>query len=101
MNSSFTAYCRGGRPSTSQDVEMRYMLLTFSVAWYIHSNDYFHDHNHQESDFKWNFNHFTGVDYNNDGGKHGIFRIYGENKYWSQAVDREHKNYDYLSEFHH
>jgi alpha-amylase len=53
----------------------------------------------QDSDLKWNYNHFTGVDYNNDGGKKAIFRIYGENKYWAQAVDRENKNYDYLSAF--
>jgi len=55
------------------------------------------------SDFKWNYNHFTGVDYNNDGGRNRIFRIIGENKYWAQAVDREHKNYDYLmgADIHH
>lgn len=45
---------------------------------------------------KWNFNHFTGVDFDNKQGKKAIFRIEGENKGWAQAVDSENKNYDYL-----
>jgi alpha-amylase len=45
---------------------------------------------------KYNFNHFTGVDFDNKTGKKSIFRIEGENKYWAEAVDSENKNYDYL-----
>jgi alpha-amylase len=37
-----------------------------------------------------------GVDYDNKQQKKAIFRIEGENKYWAEAVDSEHKNYDYL-----
>ena len=48
------------------------------------------------SNMKLNFNHFTGVDFDNRQGKKAIFRIEGENKYWAQAVDSENKNYDYL-----
>lgn len=48
---------------------------------------------------KWNFNHFTGVDYNADGGKTAIYRIHGEGKYWAKNVDGENQNYDYLSMF--
>lgn len=44
-----------------------------------------------------NFNHFTGVDYNNDGGKTAIYKIEGNGKDWAQNVDSENKNYDYLS----
>lgn len=51
----------------------------------------------QYSNLKWNFNHFTGVDYNNDGGKNAIFRIHGDGKSWAEGVDGENKNYDYLS----
>ncbi|CAE6402173.1 unnamed protein product [Rhizoctonia solani] len=48
------------------------------------------------SKLKWTFNHFTGVDYNNDGGKNAIFRIDGDGKNWAQGVDHENRNYDYL-----
>ncbi|TDL24317.1 putative alpha-amylase [Rickenella mellea] len=48
------------------------------------------------SKFKWNFNHFTGVDYNNEGGKKAIFKIHGDGKDWAKGVDGENKNYDYL-----
>ena len=45
-----------------------------------------------------NFESLTslGVDYDNKQQKKAIFRIEGENKYWAEAVDSEHKNYDYL-----
>ncbi|KAF8757223.1 Alpha amylase, catalytic domain [Rhizoctonia solani] len=52
--------------------------------------------NGKYSQLKWTFNHFTGVDYNNDGGKKAIFRIDGDGKNWAQGVDHENRNYDYL-----
>ncbi|KAG8979434.1 hypothetical protein FRC05_008420 [Tulasnella sp. 425] len=48
------------------------------------------------SSFKWNFNHFTGVDWDEGAKKDGIFRIVGDNKGWAMAVDIENRNYDYL-----
>ncbi|KAF8917380.1 putative alpha-amylase [Mucidula mucida] len=48
------------------------------------------------SKFKWNFNHFTGVDYNDKNGKTAIYRIQGDGKNWAQGVDDENNNYDYL-----
>ncbi|EEB93016.1 hypothetical protein MPER_08387, partial [Moniliophthora perniciosa FA553] len=48
------------------------------------------------SNFKWNFNHFTGVDYDENTGKKAIFRIQGDGKYWASGVDNENQNYDYL-----
>ncbi|KAI8825277.1 alpha amylase [Fimicolochytrium jonesii] len=48
------------------------------------------------SSFKWNFNHFTGVDYNAANKRQGIYRILGDGKYWSDNVDNENGNYDYL-----
>ncbi|MDO5717351.1 MAG: alpha-amylase [Tissierellia bacterium] len=48
------------------------------------------------SEFKWNFNHFTGVDMDNKTGKTGIFRIVGENKGWAYGVSGEKGNFDYL-----
>nr|AOC97452.1 alpha-amylase [Flammulina velutipes] len=48
------------------------------------------------SSFKYNFNHFTGVDYDDKDGKTAIFRIQGDGKNWAQGVDDENSNYDYL-----
>lgn len=48
------------------------------------------------SDFKWNFNHFSGVDYDQIKNEKGIFRIIGENKGWNLGVSEEKGNYDYL-----
>jgi alpha-amylase len=50
----------------------------------------------QYSQFKWNFNHFTGVDYDKKTESSGIFRIEGDNKYWAENVDKERGSYDYL-----
>ncbi|WP_459129194.1 alpha-amylase [Guggenheimella bovis] len=48
------------------------------------------------SNFQWNFNHFTGVDYDSLEGKTGIFKILGENKDWAEGVSGERGSYDYL-----
>lgn len=52
--------------------------------------------NNKYSDFKWNYHHFTGVDYDELTGETGIYRILGENKDWSDKVSSEKGNYDYL-----
>lgn len=48
------------------------------------------------SEFQWHFYHFTGVDFDQKSGTSGIFRILGDNKYWSNETDREKGNFDYL-----
>ena len=48
------------------------------------------------SEFNWNFNHFTGVDYDSKTGDTGIFRILGENKGWNWGVSHDNGNFDYL-----
>ncbi|KND02862.1 uncharacterized protein SPPG_01942 [Spizellomyces punctatus DAOM BR117] len=48
------------------------------------------------SDFKWRHYHFTGIDYNAANKRQAIYRILGEGKYWSDNVDGERGNYDYL-----
>lgn len=48
------------------------------------------------SDFEWNFQHFTGVDFDQKTGTKGIFKIVGENKDWSSGVSDEKGNFDYL-----
>ncbi len=48
------------------------------------------------SDFEWNFNHFTGIDFDQKTGQSGVYKIVGENKHWSEGVSSEKGNYDYL-----
>lgn len=48
------------------------------------------------SKFKWNFQHFSGVDYDQMTEKSGIFRILGRDKGWSLGVSGEKGNFDYL-----
>lgn len=48
------------------------------------------------SDFEWNFQHFTGVDFDQKSETEGIFKIVGENKEWSTGVSDEKGNFDYL-----
>ncbi|MDY0235462.1 MAG: alpha-amylase [Gudongella sp.] len=48
------------------------------------------------SSFKWNFNHFNGIDFNNLTGEKAIYRIIGKNKGWNLGVSHEKGNFDYL-----
>ncbi|MFO7612786.1 MAG: alpha-amylase [Clostridia bacterium] len=48
------------------------------------------------SAFKWNWNHFSGTDFNARDMKHAVFMIDGINKGWSQGVTYENGNFDYL-----
>ena len=48
------------------------------------------------SNFKWHWFHFSGTDYDVSRKKEGIFQILGEGKHWSEGVDDENGNYDYL-----
>ncbi len=52
--------------------------------------------NGKYSDFKWNYNHFSGVDYDNITKTEAIYRIIGENKGWNLGVSNENGNFDYL-----
>lgn len=49
------------------------------------------------STFKWNHTHFKGIDNNQENGKHAIYLIQNEHDVkWSDEVDKELGNYDYL-----
>lgn len=50
--------------------------------------------NNKYSDFKWNHNHFDGVDFDEGSKRQSIFRFV--NKSWDDGVDGENGNYDYL-----
>ena len=46
------------------------------------------------SDFKWNWTHFHGVDWDENTGTAAIYKFYG--KHWDENVDKEKGNFDYL-----
>jgi alpha-amylase len=46
------------------------------------------------SNFKWNWTHFHGIDWDEEAGKAAIYKFYG--KHWDENVDKENGNYDYL-----
>lgn len=48
------------------------------------------------SEFKWNFQHFSGVDFDQKSGTSGIFKVLGKGKDWSDGVSEEKGNFDYL-----
>lgn len=50
----------------------------------------------QYSEFKWNWTHFSGVDFNERDKKRAIYMIEGINKGWSKGVNFENGNFDYL-----
>ena len=66
-------------------------LPTKIKAWTVYN---FTGRNNKYSDFKWNYKHFNGTDWDESGRKNGIFRFSG--KHWDQSVDQENGNYDYL-----
>lgn len=54
----------------------------------------FPERNNMYSDFKWNWTHFHGIDWDENTGTTSIYKFYG--KQWDESVDKEHGNYDYL-----
>ena len=66
-------------------------LPTKIKAWTVYN---FAGRNNKYSDFKWNYSHFNGTDWDEGGRKNGVFRFSG--KKWDKNVDAENGNYDYL-----
>jgi len=52
--------------------------------------------NNKYSDFKWNWEHFDGVDWDENKRESAIFEFTGIGKGWDEDVDDENGNYDYL-----
>ena len=52
------------------------------------------------SDMKYNWTHFSGVDYDSHAEDHGIFKFVSKGEYgkndWAKDVSNELGNYDYL-----
>ena len=52
--------------------------------------------NNKYSDFKWNWECFDGVDWDQNKKESAIFQFTGLGKSWDSSVDDENGNYDYL-----
>ncbi len=50
--------------------------------------------NHKYSDFEWNWTHFDAIDYDENSKQNAIFKF--KDKDWSDSVDEEYGNFDYL-----
>ncbi|KAJ5747008.1 uncharacterized protein N7511_008704 [Penicillium nucicola] len=50
----------------------------------------------QYSSMKYHWQHFNGVDWNQKGKEHAIYKTLVGNKNWAKDVSDEHGNYDYL-----
>ncbi|MDA7026833.1 alpha-amylase [Bacillus sp. CLL-7-23] len=48
------------------------------------------------SDFKWNWHHFDGTDWDESSKQNNIYRFEGYGKGWDWEVSNENGNYDYL-----
>lgn len=55
---------------------------------------YFPGRGNTYSDFKWNWTHFHGVDWDDSTSTASIYKFYG--KHWDENVDKEKGNFDYL-----
>jgi alpha-amylase len=56
----------------------------------------FSGRNNMYSDFKWNWEQFDGVDWDENKKESAIFEFTGSGKKWDSGVDSENGNYDYL-----
>ncbi|MBU3113723.1 alpha-amylase [Clostridium lacusfryxellense] len=56
----------------------------------------FSGRNNKYSDFKWGFENFDGVDWDENKKESAIFEFTGIGKSWDEGVDDENGNYDYL-----
>lgn len=61
------------------------------LAWTKYN---FPGRNNKYSDFKWNWTHFHGVDWDAKENQYSIYKFYGKN--WDKLVDSENGNFDYL-----
>ncbi len=79
------------------DESDRNKVLSTPIEIEAHTKFIFPGRAKKYSDFVWNFQCFSGVDYNNATGETAIYNIQGEwGDGWEEMVDTEKGNYDYL-----
>ena len=76
------------------DSENRNVSLTEAKTIRVWTKYIFPGRGEMYSDFKWNWTHFHGVDWDENTGTAAIYKFYG--KHWDENVDKEKGNFDYL-----
>ena len=80
--------------AVQDDAEDRNVTLTEALPIKVWTKYTFPGRGEIYSDFKWNWTHFHGVDWDENTGTAAIYKFYG--KHWDEEVDKENGNYDYL-----
>ena len=80
--------------AVQDDAEDRNVSLTDALPIKVWTKYTFPGRGDVHSDFKWNWTHFHGVDWDENTGTAAIYKFYG--KHWDEDVDKENGNYDYL-----
>lgn len=80
--------------AVQDDYSDRNVSLTDAIPIKVWTKYTFPGRGNTYSDFKWNWTHFHGVDWDENTGKAAIYKFYG--KHWDEDVDKENGNYDYL-----
>ncbi len=76
------------------DAQDRNVSLTEAIPIKVWTKYTFPGRGDTYSDFKWNWTHFHGIDWDENTGTAAIYKFYG--KHWDEDVDKENGNYDYL-----
>ena len=77
-----------------EDVNNRNVSLTAAVPIKAWTKYTFPGRGDKYSNFKWDWTHFHGVDWDEQTKRSSIFKFYG--KKWDKEVDQEKGNFDYL-----
>ena len=80
--------------AVQDDAQDRNVSLTEALPIKVWTKYTFPGRGNTYSDFKWNWTHFHGVDWDENTGTAAIYKFYG--KHWDEDVDKENGNYDYL-----
>ena len=80
--------------AVQDDASDRNVSLTDAMPIRVWTKYNFPGRNNCYSDFKWNWTHFHGVDWDENTKKTAIYKFYG--KHWDESVDKENGNFDYL-----
>lgn len=80
--------------AVQDDATNRNVSLTEAIPIRVWTKYTFPGRGDTYSNFKWNWTHFHGVDWDENTSTAAIYKFYG--KHWDENVDKENGNFDYL-----
>ncbi len=80
--------------AVQDDATNRNVSLTDAIPIRVWTKYTFPGRGDTYSNFKWNWTHFHGIDWDENTATAAIYKFYG--KHWDEDVDKENGNYDYL-----